>query len=231
MALRHKARTHSTPLLVSGFTLVELMVVLSIIAVVTGTVLTHQSTFNKSLVLANTAYDVGLTLRSAQVYGIGSRVSSGGFANAGYGLHFERATPGSFVLFADSYPLPSVSSECHPTSDAGAPDAKPGNCAYDAGQSENVSTYAFGNGVTVSDFCVLALGSWSCAYAEGGTLSSLDIVFARPNPDPFMSVNGTYASGFPISRACITLTSRQGGSEFISVSSSGQISAEASSCP
>ena len=45
-----------------GFTLIELMVVLAIIVVITTVVLTSQSSFNKSLILANTSYDIALSL-------------------------------------------------------------------------------------------------------------------------------------------------------------------------
>lgn len=211
----------------------ELMVVLAIIVIITSVVLTSQNSFNKTLILANTAYDIALTLRSAQTYGLSSR-AAGAAASAGYGLHFQTSPAGLFTLFADTYPGASVSSVCHPTSDASAPDAKPGNCSYESAQGEKVVDYKLGNGITVSDFCAYSLGSWSCTYAHsgaGGGLSSLDIVFARPNPDPFMSVNGSYSIIAPVTAACIAVTSPQGGAHFVSVAASGQIVANALSCP
>ncbi|MEK7179471.1 MAG: prepilin-type N-terminal cleavage/methylation domain-containing protein [Patescibacteria group bacterium] len=213
-----------------GFTLVELMVVLTIIVVITTVVVASQSSFNKTLVLANTAYDIALTLRSAETYGLGSR-AFGGTANAGYGLNFQSGAPQSFTLFADTYPAPSTSSVCHPISDSSAPNAQPGNCSYEPSQGEKVTSYTLGNGIIVSDFCAYALGSWSCAYAHGGGLTALDIVFARPNPEPFMSVNGSYSASFPITAACFTITSPQEGAQYISVAASGQIVANASPCP
>ena len=206
------------------------MVVLTIIVVITMVVLASQSSFNKTLVLANTAYDVALTLRSAETYGLGSR-AFGTTVNAGYGVHFESGTPNSFTLFADTYPSPSTSSVCHPISDVSAPNAQSGNCSYESGQGEKVMLYTLGNGITISDFCAYALGGWSCALAHGGGLTSLDIVFARPNPEPFMSVNGSYSSTFPVTDACITLSSPQGGAQYIYVGSSGRITANAPPCP
>lgn len=206
------------------------MVVLTIIVVITVVVLASQSSFNKTLILANTAYDIALALRSAETYGLGSR-ASGTTLNAGYGLHFQSGTPASFTLFADTYPLPSTSSVCHPIADASAPNAQSGNCSYESGQGEKVTAYALGNGITVSDFCAYISGSWSCAYSRGGGLSSLDIVFARPNPNPFISVNGSYSASFPATSACLTVTSQQGGAHYVSVSASGQITANAVSCP
>ena len=214
-----------------GFTLIELLVVLAIMVIITSVVLTSQSSFNKTLILANTAYDVALTLRSAETYGLGNRVA-GTVANAGYGLDFQKATPGSFTLFADTYPPPS-STGCHPATDPTAPNARPGDCVYEANQGEKVTEYALGNGITVSDFCAYTPNtlSWSCANSGNQALSVLDIIFSRPNPDPFMSVNGAYSASSPVTEACLTLSSPQGGSRFISVGASGEINATALSCP
>ena len=109
------------------------------------------------------------------------------------------------------------------------PDALPGDCAYEPAQGEKVSDYTLGNGITIKDFCALSGASWSCALS--GTIASLDIVFARPNPQPFMSTNGSYSAAFPVTAACIAITSPQGGARFISVGASGQITANAASCP
>ncbi|MCX6787707.1 MAG: type II secretion system protein [Candidatus Kaiserbacteria bacterium] len=207
--------------LVSGFTLTELMVVLAIIVTITTVTLSSQSSFNKTIILANTAYDIALSLRSAETYGLAGRAVNG-VTSAGYGLNFQKISPGSFTLFADTSPGPNASN-CHglPAAGASAPDAKSGNCTYDPG--EKVMDYVLGNNIIVSDFCAYSFGGWSCAYAQGGGLSSLDIVFARPNPDPFINIQGT--------KACLTISSPQGGTRFISVAASGEITAKAPSCP
>lgn len=218
-----------------GFTLIELMVVLAIIVIVTTVVLTNQSSFNKTLILSNTAYDIALSLRSAQTYGLSSR-ASGTTVNTGYGVHFSNGAPSSFTLFADAFPGP-IASNCHgiPVGGANAPDAKPGDCVYESTQGEKVLDYMLGNSITVSDFCTKQGISWSCTYAHDGAsggLSSLDIVFARPNSDTFMSANGSYAAApFSVTAACITIASPQGGARYVSVSTSGQIIANALSCP
>ncbi len=211
-----------------GFTLVELLVVLAIIAVVMAVVLSSQSAFNKTLVLANTSYDVALSLTAVETYGIGGRAI--GTVPAGYGAHFDIATPGSYTVFADTYPAPSTGSVCHRITDPSAPDALSGDCSYGS-QDTRVTDYTLGNNITISDFCALAGGSWACAVAQGGGLSTLDIVFARPNPNPFISTNGTYPSLNPITEACLTLASPQGGARYVSISASGEITATAASCP
>lgn len=198
------------------------MVVLAIIVVLTGIVLTSQSSFNKSLILANTAYDIALTLRSVQTYGLSSR-AAGTAANVGYGVHLSNGTNDSFISFADT----SGGASC-----AGMPpDCKPGDHVY-AAADRIVQTYRLNNGMTIQNFCayVASSGGWLCAAS--GALSSLDIVFMRPNPEPFMSRNGSFsAPPFSVTAACIAVASPQGGARFISVGSSGQIIANASSCP
>lgn len=213
----------------SGFTLIEIVVVLTILVTISSIVFASQSSFNKTLILANTAYDVALALRGAAMYGLGGYATS--MVPTGYGMHFERSTPGSFTLFADTYPAPSALSACHAASDPSALDAQPGNCSYESGQDTTVTTYALGNNITVSDFCAYASGVWSCAYAQGGGLTALDIVFARPDSDPFMSVNRSYSAVSPITNTCLVISSPLGGGRFVSVSSTGRITASAASCP
>lgn len=213
-----------------GFTLIELLVVAAIVLVVTSLAFVSQGSFNKTLILSNTAYDIALTLRSAETYGLGSR-SILGVSNTGYGLNFQSATPGSFTFFADISPPPSATPGCHQTEDPSAPSARPGNCIYEESEGENVTTYTLGNGIRVSDFCAYSFSAWSCAHSGDESLSALDIVFARPNAEAFMSVNGSYSTEFPVTQACIAISSPQGGQRFISVAASGAITANAPSCP
>ncbi len=217
----------------TGFTLIELLVVLAIIAIILGIAFTSQNSFNNTLILANTAYDVGLTFTSAETYGISSR-GAGANASTGYGLHFSAGTTGSFIFFADSYPPIGSSGLCHPppSGDAYAPDAKPGNCTYDPSNDVTVNTYNLNNGITIANFCVhdSSTGSWSCAASNGSTLSSADVVFSRPNPDPFISANGGYSPSYD--EMCLALAAPSGNAErFVSIYPSGEIDPNATSCP
>lgn len=207
-----------------GYTLVELLVVLAIIAIISVVVIVGQDSFNKTLILANTAYDVALTLHSAETYGLGGRGGIIGDENTGYGVHFQTTPADSFTLFKDIYPSSATPSTCHPISDAFAPNPVPGNCQYDPSQNERILDYKIGNGITISDFCAYStVLPMVCAH---GTISSLDIVFARPNPTPFIRAS----DGQLYDSACLTLSSSQGTYRYISVQASGEIIAVAAPC-
>lgn len=198
----------------------ELLVVLAIIVSIMGVVLTSQSAFNKTLLLANTAYDIALTLRFTESLGVGT-LAAGTTANAGRGIHLDRATPHSFILFADISPPSS-------TCTTSTPDCKPGDKVYTAGSDTLSQTYTLGNGMTVSNFCARDGGNnWQCA--SNGPLTALDIVFARPNPDAFIRANGD--PNIPYTSACIAVRSLEGVLRFVSVAPSGSITANAPSCP
>ncbi len=210
-----------------GFSLIELVVAAAIITVIALIVITNQSSFNNSTELTNAAYDVALSVRSAESYGLGSRVSGGGVSNAGFGIHFPQPPTNTYALFADTNP-PS-SSSCHglPPGGAGAPDAKYGDCVYQS--SEKVSAYTLGNGITISGVCIYQAASSVCHPINSGD-GTLDIVFARPNPDVFFSTGGTYSPSPVIQSACLTLSTQSGTHRYVSVTQYGAVLASATPC-
>ncbi len=214
-----------------GFTLIELMVALAIIVVILGAALSSQSSFNRTLVLANTAYDLGLTVRYVETYGIGTRVTTTN-PNVGYGLHFDAGTPGSFAMFADSAPAWGGSCHTSPSTIVGAPDAVPGDCAYNAPGAPDgppVATYNLNNGITIANFCAQSFSGTSCETGTTPAISTLDITFARPNPTAYFALNGTYAPS--VSHACVALRSPSGSLRYVEIEQTGVINPNAASCP
>ena len=210
-----------------GFTLIELLVVAAIILIVTAVTITSQASFNKTIILANTAYDIALTMHSAENFGLGSRAANG-VVNAGYGVHFDMAVPNSLILFADTYPpVGSSGPFCHTTVGVpGGPGAIPGDCVYEplsnpGGSDQIINDYTLQNGITLSSLCGYS-SSGSCSNA-----TTLDVVFARPNGDATISINGAVS---PYTKACIAVTSPQGGLRYVSVDTLGEISVSASPC-
>jgi prepilin-type N-terminal cleavage/methylation domain-containing protein len=215
-----------------GVTLLELLVVLTIISILSIIVVLSQRTFNRSILLHYTAYDVALTIRSAQTYGLGSRSEPNQSRNVGYGVHFSSATPTSFLLFADAYTdSASQVMACHPVridAPADAPDAVPGDCVYQAGSGRDpqVAPYTLGNGMKIKYLYTYAAGN------RDAPVATLDIVFARPNTETYVSAgSGAVANYGGLHKACVELESPQGGSASIQIQSTGQISVTSAECP
>jgi prepilin-type N-terminal cleavage/methylation domain-containing protein len=190
----------------SGFTLIELMVVTGIIVVVTGVVLANNNRFGGVVLLENLTYDVALSVRQAQVYGISvSRFGASNFG-AGYGVDFNKSSPTTYTLFGDSS----------------------GNGLYDCTtpgslNCELISATNINSGYYVASLCATpAGGSETCSG-----ISSIDIVFKRPEPDAWISINGI--SCISDTSACqesarITLESPRGDLMSVDVAANGQIS-------
>ena len=116
----------------AGFTLVEMLVVIGIIAVITGVIITGQSAYNQSLLLTDTAYTVAFSVRQAQFYGLSSRgiaANSGtNVVNAGYGVSFNANTPDRYTVFADTSNAGFTTPTACAVGVEGTPERKPGNC-------------------------------------------------------------------------------------------------------
>ncbi len=219
-----------------GFTLIEMMVVLAIILIITSIALLGQSSFNRSLVLTDTAYTIAFSVREAQSLGISSR-KAGTIQNAGYGVHFS-ANASNYLLFADTNPVapgdtanPDV---CSGHTETSGPEAKPGNCMYDA-VSEIVRTYTLNNGFKIKSFCGTPAGGGAerCSTSSSGALQALDILYMRPNTNSV--IIGITNSSFPaptsarvkLTDATIRITSPDGVAErCIYVSQAGQVSVQ-----
>lgn len=205
----------------AGFTLVELIVVIGIIGVISVVTVTSQHSFNNTTLLTNTAYDIALSLHSAETFGIGGRTPNA--QAVGYGVHFINSGP--FLLFADIDPVTPNLSVCHATSDPIALDAQPGDCVYTANSDKTVSSYTLGNGAKVTKLCVYANSTRKC------NPTSLDITFSRPNPSALIAADSSYSKSY--TKACIQLAAPGGGSyvRSIVVTSVGGITINTSACP
>ena len=190
-----------------GFTLIELIVVTGIIVVVSTLVLSSNARFGGAILLENLAYDVGLSVRKAQVYGIAVRRFGSGDFSAGYGVHFDRAVPATYVLFADTYPSGT------------------GDGIYEPDQSELVESLTMLQGFRIADLCATLGGN----PEESCGMNTVDIVFKRPEPDAFISVNGVSGIANPAAlheRARILLESPRGDQVSVIVEATGQIAVQ-----
>ena len=65
------------PNVVRGFTLIEMMVSVGIFALITTLIMVSGRSFGGSVLLTNLAYDVALSVRRAQTFGINVRADQG----------------------------------------------------------------------------------------------------------------------------------------------------------
>jgi prepilin-type N-terminal cleavage/methylation domain-containing protein len=180
-----------------GFTLPELIVSIAIMIIITTVVLAQYRKFDSNIILTSLSYDIGLSVRKAQSYGLSVKGASTGVSvsfDLAHGVHFDTANPQSYLLFAD------VNSDFQYTP------ATP--------NIEKVEGLKIQGGYKISKLCTLA------GVVETCTVTSLDITFKRPDPDATVYANGILTPN----DAIIYIQSPQNTSKKIIVRSTGQIS-------
>jgi hypothetical protein len=202
------------------------MVTMAIMVIVTSIMLFNQAKFDSSTILRSLAYSVALSVRQAQVYGtsvLGTstpQVACSGFYSAGecyvsaYGVYFNSASPGQYILFADLN----------------------NDGRYETGEA--IKVFSLNTDYVVSDFCAAQSGSPvpsnPLAWCKStGTITQLSIVFKRPNPDACFSTDLNSSACAPgstpfYSSAMIYLTNQGDPSSVrsVMVTSTGLISAQ-----
>jgi prepilin-type N-terminal cleavage/methylation domain-containing protein len=179
-----------------GFTLVELIVTVGIFALISTVVLVRNSQFDNEVLLADVAYDVALSIRQAQNYGINVLGQSNEF-NFPYGVYFEAGENATtYTLFQDLNE----------------------NYAYTPDE-ETLEIFTLGRGFTIARICTDVSSFDAC---DTSRIENARIVFKRPNPDAL--INADEKGEGALGAVGIELVAPRGGSRFIIVRSTGQIS-------
>lgn len=85
----------------SGFSLIELMVTITIVTLITGMVMAKYSSFNNVVLLKSQAYELALDIREAQIFGVSARGEGSEFREA-YGIFIDtHNAPSQYILFQD----------------------------------------------------------------------------------------------------------------------------------
>ncbi len=192
-------RLFSTTSRIQGFTLVELLVSISIFTLITTMAVLNHNQFNSSVVLTNLSYEIGLSIRQAQFYGISVKQASNAVTanfDSGYGIHFDLNNPKTYLLFEDVKP------------EGGSIDH-----VYDEGTDVSTEIFNIGKGNRISRIC---LDTIDC------TKTVVDISFVRPNPDAYIKAPGSIGSTYNKAEICVS--SIDSVYRKVVVESTGQIS-------
>jgi prepilin-type N-terminal cleavage/methylation domain-containing protein len=201
LSKRHNKNT--MPKLVSGFTLVELLITITIFVIITGVVLVNSNSFNNSVLLSNFAYDVALTIKQAQSFGVNVKESSTGSFTTSYGIYFDTSQSNTnFVLFNDA-------NNDKKYSDVGGVTSCPTNSL------ECIQRYSMKSGSYIQNICV-GNDDQSCTTQA----SQLLILFVRPNLNAIIYANG---GGTAYNYAKISLAAGNNATSSVVVTSIGQI--------
>jgi prepilin-type N-terminal cleavage/methylation domain-containing protein len=180
-----------------GFTLLELAVTITIFVLLTTAILIRNARFRTDLIVTNLAYEIALTVREAQVYGINVNAPTEDpyIYSYAHGVHFSPGTD-RFDLFADR----SDDKVFDPDDDGAAED-----------------TFILREGNIIYKVCTVNLSnSVDC------TVDPLDITFKRPDPEA--RIRGGYDRNTVLKTGVICIKSPQNVVRKIEVKSTGQIS-------
>jgi hypothetical protein len=203
-----------------GFSILELIIAMSIFIMITTVLLVNYNSINQRLSLDMLAHQIAQWIRETQVSAMSVRSHFGGDFRQGFGLHFNMAEAQHFIYFAD---LPESGADGDKSYDI-LPD---GAVCGDA-NAECVQDVAILQGNKIELICgkvdntVTFQGDCPSGYDE---LDSVDIVFTRPDPDA--AINGMVA-GSPESygNVLITLRSIAGDARNVSVWMTGQVTVQ-----
>lgn len=182
-----------------GFTLIEMITVLGIFAVLTSVVIFNYNKFRSDTILTNMAYEVALSVREAQIYGISVRNGGPGSYEDSYGIYLPVGESGQYFLFVDG----DKNSKFDGTS-----------CDSPGLNEVCVTPYTLQRKVTISN--IQKVEGTTCTTSEQ---TGLSILFKRPNPEPI--IMGKEVD--QINQAEITIQSPDGTKRYVEVYGNGQI--------
>jgi prepilin-type N-terminal cleavage/methylation domain-containing protein len=185
-----------------GFTLIEMLAVFAIFAVLTSITIFNYTKFRSDTILTNMAYEIALSLREAQIYGVSARgvvVSGTPDYTIPYGIYAPKNS-NQYYLVADEDLSGTFEGTCSSTSD------------------QCIKTYTMQNNVSISNLQYKTNNN--CTQENDG----LVFLFKRPNPEPIISKNPGNGVAENMSLGIITVSAPEGSSRYIVVYNNGQIS-------
>jgi prepilin-type N-terminal cleavage/methylation domain-containing protein len=189
-----------------GFTLIEMVAVLGIFGIVTSVVMFNHSKFQSDTILTNMAYEIALSIREAQIYGVSARNAIPGGVNTfsrPYGIYIPPVNPptSQYFLFADTTPDLRYSGT---------------DCAFVQGGDICATAYTLQRNILIESIYVK--NGENCNLAN-----KMSILFKRPNPEPIVNID---INPLTFSQVQITVKAPDGAKRYVIVANNGQISVE-----
>lgn len=173
----------------AGFTMIEMLVVLTIVLILTAAVVGNYGSYRSATVATNMAYEAATTVRQAQLYGLGVRgvQTEAGYEFGGtYGVEFADESP-TYSIFRDREPANGYCDDGCDCADSGS------ECVEQVRMLQQVSVIGLCAAQNANlDTSDLLAGSY-CAHG------AMTVSFTRPNPEGTIragapgSVSGDYA--------------------------------------
>ena len=184
-----------------GITIIELIIIIALMAVLTATVVLRKRDFDNTTLLKNTAYELALSVREAQAYGVSVHRDASDIGGR-YGMHISLSSPESTVLYADNNE----------------------NNVYDPGENRKINI--FKKPFSLKNICVtLTSGAEDCADANP-TILGLEILFIRPNPDAHLYVVRVGNVVEAVSKAKVSIGTPENKTVDVNISNIGQVSVQ-----
>lgn len=197
-----------------GFTILEVMVVVTIVSLIASVVIFSYRQFTEKLALSAATQEIAIAVRQAQTYGrsVKEVKKGGGDFNTPYGVAFDISTADTrsyYILFTDNNNNGVYNGD--------------GSCSP---SSECVEKDIIRNGAYISEICGSTGGSFDCAIP---VVRSMTVTFVRPDRDAFIYFidSGGNPIGGPYQTVKIKLSVPSGSqSAFVVVDKNGQISTQ-----
>ena len=197
-----------------GFTLIELMVSITIAVLIMTVVMFSYRTFSDNLALSAAEQEISISIRQVQIYGLSVRQSSAGSGNfsTGFGIYASANDPTNYYLFSDA------------NNDNKCDDGKSCSSATELMEKDTLQ-----NGVEIAPngICGAAFGGAIICPPNAGAVS-MDVTFVRPNPNAvirFTDKNGAFLGG-AYQSGQIQLISQLGKTATVTIGNTGQISVQ-----
>lgn len=212
----------------SGFTLVEMMVVIAIVVIITSIILGSYPLFASQVSLASIAREIALGYRQAQVFGLAVRefpYETNVYPPYGINITPIVRSPFSIVLFAD---VCDSNGNCDSSLEV---EDKNGNGLYDGcgdidpDVNECISETIIERDAELLDVCVTDTGGDEHCWDGGlGDLTTLNVTFKRPDPEAVIKINDDEVTHYVSSRITIRSKRYPDRAKSIRVWVTGQIS-------